>query len=83
MIECLFLLGDYEKQLRALTNENDKVKQSCQQLKRENEELHEKVMMRRLDRRELIVRFFKVIQTKKHNDDFLVQELQSLRNDLK
>jgi prefoldin subunit 5 len=46
----LFVTETYEKQLRSLNNDNDKLKQHCQemerttsQLKRENEELQQKV----------------------------------------
>ncbi|CAF4064379.1 unnamed protein product [Rotaria sp. Silwood2] len=66
-------LKAYEKQMRALTNDNDLLKQHIQQtdrtmtqLKRENEELQQKLT-----------------DAKKRNDELLYQEFNSLRNDLK
>ncbi|CAF1399334.1 unnamed protein product [Adineta ricciae] len=66
-------LRAYEKQMRTLTNENDKLKQQIHQtdrtiaqLKRENEELQQKA-----------------VETKKRNDELLYQEFNALRNDLK
>ncbi|CAF0875413.1 unnamed protein product [Adineta steineri] len=66
-------LKSYEKQMRILVNENDKLKQNAhqterilQQMKRENEELQKKVT-----------------EVKKRNDELFYQEFHSLRNNLK
>ncbi|CAF1217632.1 unnamed protein product [Adineta steineri] len=66
-------LKAYEKQMRALTSDNDKLKQhfhqtdrTIAQLKKENEELQ-----------------LKVTEAKKRNDELLYQEFNALRNDLK
>ncbi|CAF3678945.1 unnamed protein product [Rotaria sordida] len=63
----------YEKQMRTLTDENEKLKQNLHQTeriiaqyKRENEELQQKVT-----------------EAKKHNDELFFQEFNSFRNDLK
>ncbi|CAF1448141.1 unnamed protein product [Rotaria sp. Silwood1] len=63
----------YEKQMRTLTDENEKLKQTLQQTeriiaqyKRDNEELKQKIT-----------------EAKKRNDELFFQEFNSFRNDLK